>query len=343
MKELSTAPLQHRNLRGILVQLLGIAIGIAALAWCIHLALQPQNKEALAQLRGISFANATGLLALTFVSIALNGLCFWATIRGQKQLNPVDLIATNCIATLLALVPFKASLVFRVLIHNRRDNIPLFTIGAWFAAVGVGALLVVGPIIIATYWREKIDVPWMMAVGLGTPTILACVMMVANAISGPDGLQRVQAIAHKLPTSLPARFSASGAFAQMHSGCDMVSSRWFVVALVFRAADLLVQAARFYLVSQIMGIELSFGNAMLFSGCYFLIGVLSPSGAAGSREAGVTALAKLRAVISWESLAPIALTVTACELIVLVVLSPIAALILKPWRLKPTQPPASSS
>lgn len=334
--------MQRRSVLSISVQLAGIAVGIAALAWCIHLAMQPQHRDAFLRLRDISLAHALTLLSLTVVSLVLNGLCFWATIRAHRQLGVVDVLATNCIGTLLAFLPFKLSVVFRVLVHNRRDAVPLFTIGAWFAAVALGALLIVGPLTAATLWREKIDAQWFLVVGLATPAAAALAMTLARLLSGPAGLQHLQRFAASMPTDIPRRISHSAIFAQIHSGCAMVCSAWFALSLIIRALDLLVQAARFYLVSRVLGVELSFGNAVLFSGCYFLIGVVSPSGSAGAREGGVTALAKLRSVLSWESLAPIALTVTACELVVLMVLSPFAALVLKPWRLKPPATPAST-
>ena len=318
----------------ILIQITGFLLGIAALLWCIHLALQPHNKEALSQLRGISIANAAALLSLTILSIALNGLCFWATVKAKEDLKPIEVIATNCIATLLAFVPFKVSVLFRILIHNRRDRIPLLTIGSWFAAVGLGAFLVVGPLTAASLWRKQIDFPWIAAVIIGITVFAAITMTIARTVDGDLGLTRLQMIAAKLPTLLPARFAGSRAFAHLHAGCGMVASRWFALGLVVRALDVLVQAARFYIVSELVGVELGYSNALLLSGCYFLIGVISPSGAAGSREGGATAVAKLLAIPAWESVAPVALTVTACELIVLVVLSPIATIMLKPWRLR---------
>ncbi len=342
---MSDDPKRPRSALSILLQITGFLIGLAALMWCIQLALQPHNKEALLQLRGISIADATALLALTILSVALNGLCFWTTVKAKEDLKPVEVIATNCIATLLAFVPFKASVFFRILIHNRRDRIPLLTIGSWFAAVGLGALMVVGPLTAASLWRKQIDVPWLAAVIIGIPAFAAIAMGVARAVDGPQGLARLQFLASKLPTSWPRKFAGSQAFTHLHAGCGMVASRWFAVGLVIRGLDVLVQAARFYIVSKVLGVELAYSNALLLSGCYFLIGVLYPGGAAGSREGGVTAVAKMLAIPAWQSVAPVALTVTACELIVLVVLSPIAAIILKPWQLRGSreleQPPAS--
>jgi hypothetical protein len=245
-------------------------------------------------------------------------------------------VATNFLGCLLAEVPFKLSAIFRAFIHNRRDGVPLLTIGAWFAAVGLGMLLVVGPLTGLSFWRKDIDAVWMIGVLAGVPALAAATMISARYFSGAHGLERLLSFSRFLPArglrNLAEKMIRSRPFGQLHAGFELVGSRFFALGLIFRASDVILQSTRFFLVARLLGITVSFGNSLFLSGSYFLIGVLAPSGSAGSREGGVTAVARLLEIPAWRSIAPVALTVGAFELLTLLAFSPICVLILKPWK-----------
>ena len=329
-------PPGRSRLISILIQVAGILVACAALAWVVHLAMEPANREALRKLQDITLGQGSAIAALTILSFVLNGMCFWACVRQRHSIPPVEMVATNFLGCLLAEVPFKLSAIFRVFVHHRRDRVPLLTIGAWFAAVALGMLLVVGPLTGLSLWRKDIDSIWLIGVLAGVPALACGTMAAAGYFSGPQGLGRLEGLSRILPgkrlQGLAENVFRSRPFGQLHAGCDMVASRFFAVGLVFRAADVIVQSFRFLLVARLLGVGISFGNSLFLSGSYFLIGVLAPSGSAGSREGGVTAVARLLDIPAWRSIAPVALTVGAFELFTLLAFAPFGILLLKPWR-----------
>jgi len=85
----------------------------------------------------------------------------------------------------------------------------------------------------------------------------------------------------------------------MHAGFDMVacpvSSIW---ASVFRLLDVLAFAGRFVVAAAVLGLPISGNDALLLGSVYFLIGVFSPFGMLGTREAGTIGAAALFGVSS---------------------------------------------
>ena len=79
-------PLWKRLLRATF-QIGGFLIGIALLVWCVRRGLSPENRGQLALLRSASPGLVASLLGLTVVSIALNGLIFWAVLRPVRRLR----------------------------------------------------------------------------------------------------------------------------------------------------------------------------------------------------------------------------------------------------------------
>src|ERR1051325_3196290 len=127
------APRKRRLLR-VALQVLGFAAGLASLAWCISKAFKtdphdPVNKfeRLMHPPPGLFIAG----LALSFATLPINGLLFWVGLLPARRLKASDLVATNGLCSFLAYLPLKTGAIVRVLIHNRRDGVPLLTIGAW--------------------------------------------------------------------------------------------------------------------------------------------------------------------------------------------------------------------
>ena len=101
-----------------------------------------------------------------------------------------------------------------------------------------------------------------------------------------------------------------------------------------RMADIVVQAFRFMLAATILGQPLSWDQAVLAGGAYFLIGAAAPTGQLGAREAGTAGLmAMLVPYIEWQSFAPVVVVISGAEMIVLLAGSVIGAAYLRPDRL----------
>ncbi len=104
--------------------------------------------------------------------------------------------------------------------------------------------------------------------------------------------------------------------------------------LGLRLIDLGAQSARFWLAAKATGQELSFSGAVLLASIHFLIGVLSPGGALGLREGGVTGAASLLAGagVGTGGFAVVALTVSAAELLCNTAGAGAALAYLRPWK-----------
>ena len=166
-------------------QVFGFAIGIALLWWCVHEAMK--NRDALKRLADATPGQIASLIGATLIVIFASGAAFRETLYPVRRLPMLEVQATNVVACLLALLPFKLSIFFRVLIHNRRDHVPLFTIAAWFGAVSVVILCVLVPMLGAGIWRGRADALWFFGAGGGMLATLLTVLLVARWVAKPRG------------------------------------------------------------------------------------------------------------------------------------------------------------
>lgn len=313
------------------LQIVGFLAGLALLGWCVTVALRPENRDQLARLREAQPWEIAALLGLTATSLIVNGLSFWATIRPIRPIAAPAVLATNALATFLNYLPFKVGALVRIAIHNRRDRVPLLTIGAWFAAMTVLISAALTPLISASFWRRTIDGPWWAASIGGLVTCYLAVVGVARLFAGPRGLARLTSFAARLGWSWPTRLLGSGAFAQLQGGLTILAdAKASALTMLFRIADIAVQSVRFVLVAHIIHEPLSFANAFLAASTYFVIGVVSPAGMLGSREGGTAALVSVPASAT--------LLVGASEIIVNLVGALIAVAYLRPDRLLRAKP-----
>lgn len=306
-----------RSIARAAVQVVGFLAGLAALAWCVQQALEPRNREQIAKLSEAPAWSLAAILGLTAASIALNGIIFWATLRPVRRLRPADVLAVNALATFLAYLPFKLSAITRVLIHNRRDGVPLAIIGAWFGSVGLVLIVAMVPSALAGLWRNGIDAWWFLLGPGGTAVLGIGMIAMSRTFRGEAGVTRMEAVLRAVGLGAGGRLLRSRFWLHLHEAFTILSSPGAVAGTIaLRLVDTGVQAARFVIAAQILGQPLAIEQAVLLAVTFFLIGVVSPTGMLGFREAGAAGMAGVLAFATSEEFAAVALTVGAAEAIV---------------------------
>ena len=274
------------------IQGLGFVGALALLGWCVRAALSPDNREQLSRLADAPAWSVAALLGLSAASVALNGVAFWCALLPAQRLHASDTIATNALANFLNYLPFKLSAISRVVIHNRRDRVPLLTIGGWFGAVFSVMVASLAPLVAASLWRQSVDGVWWTVAFLGPVASGGGLVALARPFAGERGLVRLHALLDPLAVGPLRRALRSERFAQLHAGVTMLADpRAVAVGVAVRLADVAVQSARFVLAASILGVALPWDHAALVASSYFLISVLSPFGTLGTREAGTVWLA----------------------------------------------------
>jgi hypothetical protein len=226
--------------RTVALQALGGLVSLALLAWCVYTAWKGGSLE---KLRGLSGGDAWALAGLSLLSLTLNGSLFWVTLRPVKRLRWVDVLAVNAVATFLAYFPFKLSIVWRVLVHNRRDGLPVLTIGAWLMSNAAVVLAVLLPPALAGLWRQRVDGVYLAASLGGILVLLLALHGVARWLGGERGLERLRGLLGR--RGWRGRVASSQKFARLHQGLGMLAhAPTLASAAGLRLADLLVQAVR---------------------------------------------------------------------------------------------------
>ncbi|MCC6660228.1 MAG: flippase-like domain-containing protein [Phycisphaerales bacterium] len=290
--------------RWIAVQLLGFAVCVAALVWCVRAALSPGNREQLTRLWDAPLSSLAGLVGLTALSLLVNGVIFWATLLPVRRIPASDMIAVNALATFLAYLPFKASMIARAAIHKRRHGIPVTLVAGWFAAVAAVLLCTVAPLAAVSLWRGRIDWAW-AAVGFGGTAVLA-VVMAATA-------RRIRAWLAS-PGGGKWRELLRGPMGNIAQAFTILSDARIVSATIgLRLVDTAGQAARFMLAAAVLGAPLPVEQAVIVSVSFFIIGIVSPAGMLGVREAGAAGLAGLLAITGSREFAAVSVLVGATE------------------------------
>lgn len=314
-------------------QILGFVVGLGLLGYCIRVALQPRNQEQLAKLLDAPLHEKLSLVGLSIVVVLISGSVFHVAISPVKKLRWLDVQAVNVIACLLALLPMKLSLVFRVLMHNRRDRVPVLTIGAWFAAISAVMGVVIGPILGVTMLRGTPDALWAaLSVG-GAVACAALLLLVARTLRDERVWMRFAGVWSRVP--VPGLLKSRALQERAHEGVRMLASpRAIALGMALRVVDIGVQAARFKIAAAIVDQPLAWDQAVLAGAMFFLIGALAPTGQVGAREAGTAGfLGMFLASIDFSSFAIVVLMVSATETVVLLVGSMLGLAYLRPDRL----------
>jgi hypothetical protein len=303
-------PARRPSARAIALQILGFALSVALVVWAVRLAMSKGDAEQLAKLASPPTVPLLVLLGATLASISVNGLIFATLVRPIRKLPAGELIAVNAIATFLSVLPFKLGLLARVVIHTRRDNLPLRDIVSWFASVAGVTLAVLLPLTAITLWRQQADAIWALSGLLLVPA--SCVIVVVGA-------RFVRSTPKLKPLAL---------------GADRILTQRSAVARagVLRAIDTALLATRFAAAAAIIGVSLDADSAVVLGSTYFLVSVLAPTGATGFQLGGTITIAAWEA-LPVETAAILALAVAISEFGVALIMATIGAIALRLDRL----------
>lgn len=275
----------------IVAQSVGLLISLSLLGWAISLALGERNQASWDAMRSAHWQTVATLVGLSLVSLTLNGLMFWITLRPLQRLKPLEVIGVNAISTFLSVLPFKVGLATRVLIHHRRDGVRFRYIVAWMAGMGALALATLLPLAGAGLWRKDLDALWWL-VAVGGLLVCNGAGIVLGRLSGRrTWLARLSLGSYEIVRDAPT----------------------VVGHLLLRLLDIAILAGRFTAAAAIAGHSLPPDQAILIATTYFLLSVLAPAGTLGFREAGVAALGLARG-LDEGALALTALIVSVAEL-----------------------------
>ncbi|MBX3321919.1 MAG: flippase-like domain-containing protein [Phycisphaeraceae bacterium] len=304
----------------IAVQVVGFLIGLGLLGWCVRVALSEANREQLGKLIDADWGLVVALAACSAGTLMLNGLVFLAALWPVKRLAVLDVLAVNSVATVLSYAPFKLALAFRVVYHVKRDRVPLLTVIGWFGAVAVLAAVAVGPAFGASLVLPGGSGLWWAGWLGGAAAATAVMVGLARVFGGERGWARLLAFVRAVGFGWLLRWLGGEAGRKVHAGVDMLAhGRASAAGAVLRVGDIMVQAVRMGVAARILGIELDWGDAMVLASVYFAIGMISPFGMLGTREAGaagVATLAGLSGASGVEAVVTISLLVTASEAVV---------------------------
>ncbi len=322
----------------LVIQLVGFLIGMGLLAWAVGMAFSAENQEQFERLGEAPWHEAAALVLLSLGTLSINGLVFYVTLLPVRRLGVIDLQAVSAIASLFTYLPFKMSLVFRTVFHNRRDGVPLFTIAAWFGAIGVLIPAFVAPVLLASWVREDVDLLWFVIALGGVAVIGACVVLMARWFGPGRGIERIERLADATRIRPLSRFVRSAAFAHLHAGVVMLASARAVASTaVLRLIDLGLYGVRFKLAASMLGVELSWSDAIVSGAVFFFISASAPTGSLGLREGGTIGLAAAVGIAATPAqeanFAAVALLVTASEIAAYLVGTAMGILWLRPLRL----------
>lgn len=301
------------------IQLVGFLIGMALLAWALQMAFSAENQDQFKKLSEAPWHQVAALVLLSLGTLVINGLVFFVTLLPVRRLGVIDLQAISAIASLLSYMPFKMSLILRTVFHNRHDGVPLFTIAAWFAAIGVLIPAFVAPVIGASALRREVDLLWMVIAFGGAAVFAAIVVSLARLFGPGSGVERLERLADATRIRSLSKFVRSESFTHLHTGVVMLSSVRVVASnAALRLTDLALYGIRFKLAATMLGVDLSWSHAIVSGAVYFLIGASAPTGSLGVREGGTIGLAVALGIATTDAqqanFAAIALLVTAGEL-----------------------------
>lgn len=327
---------RHRRAIRSGLQVVGFAVGVALLVWAVKIVLAPENREMLDRLRDASTGQALLLAGLCAATVLLNGGCFWLVVRPVKRLRFVDLQATNAVACMLAPLPFKLSVIFRVFVHTARDRMAILTIGAWFACFGLLVVMTYAPVLLAGWWRQRADAMWAAAALVGVAASMGAVVVAAGWFGVESRWNGLTGWVLRLPWPGVVRRVLSGLIARGHEGVRMLSHGGIVFGSAgLRLADIGVHTARFVLAASILGLALPVDQAVLAGSAFFLIGMLWPAGQVGFREAGTAGMLSLIfPEIDFKPFMVVVTLISATELLTLLVMGAAGLAWLRPGGMR---------
>jgi len=339
-------PSSARRIVRVTLQIIGFAIGLALLWWSVSLALSEENREQIEKLGSASWRQVALLMSLTVVMVIVNGLIWHETIRPVRKVPMSDCQAANALATFLAYLPFKLSVISRWIIHTKRNNMPFLLVGGWIGAVAATGAISMLPPVAPTLVIGQINALWVVSSLLLVGVCCAITVTLSRWLGGERGLTRIRRFAAVVRLRLLNRFLHSEIFEEGHRAMDLLASwRTVLIVCALRMIDLAVQSARIALAASMIGVEIPLDQAVLLALVYFLIGVLTPVGMLGTREGGTMGAVAAMLGMSLEEVSPFAgvlLLVTGSESIVLVAMAGLSIIWLRPDRLIRRSPEQSA-
>lgn len=295
------------------LQVVGALVGIALLVWALVVVFSEENREQIERALNAPARLTIALVALSALSVVLNGVMFWAVARPIRKLNMMSVIGVNAIATFLSVLPAKLGLAVRGLVHHRRDGMPLRDVVAWLAAMSVLGLAALLPIGMVSRWRLDLDLVWLLlALGgvafthaIGVFLGRLCERGVMKGVLAKLSLGSWRIVCHPVPVCAHA---------------------------VLRVTDLGLLSVRFLVAAAILGLELPLDQAVLLGAMFFFFGVVAPAGTLGTREVAVAAIGVAIGLPQGPVYTAV-LIIAAVELATSFVMAAVASLWIRPDRM----------
>lgn len=267
------------------------------------------------KLRSAGVAQVALIVALGIASVVLNGLLWRQALRPVRPLPRADTISVNALATVLAYLPFKPSVILRVAYHHRFDHVPIMLFGGWAAAVGIGMIAGLGPgVLAATIPELRANLPLLLLSMIAGAGFAGClVITIARTMSHGMGWRLFRRSAAALFGRRAIRVLRSTPVRHLHASTRMLASPADTMLVVtLRLLDAGTIALRFALVASILGTPLQASQALVLGITYFVVGTAAPTGTAGVREG---AAAGVLALLHVEDSMPVILLVGAAQVI----------------------------
>ncbi|MHC4976310.1 MAG: lysylphosphatidylglycerol synthase domain-containing protein [Planctomycetota bacterium] len=293
------------------VQIIGLIVGIAMLAWVVRMATTPDNREQLAHLLRDGWDTLGLVLALASLTLFFNGVLFWLAIQPLHKLPFWHIQRVNAAATMAAPLPYKISMAIRFAVHRKADQIPFTHLFAWFASFGVLMLSVALPLSAVSFAHDTVDTLWWT---------LAILAVAVAAIT----LRHVSQHTRSTP-----RLRAL----TLDTGAILGNPTVVWQSTLLRLLDMACFGARFWLVSRAIGHPMTIDQVVLATSVFLVAGMLAPAGTLGIREGAVASMGFLPGSLDPEVLASVTLVVSAAEILSATVFGTGALVWLKPWRL----------
>ena len=258
--------------RKLIMQLVGFAIGLVMLAWCIRTALKGGDWS---KLREANPWLVAGLAGCSLTSLLVNGAVFWLVIRPAHPLKLHHLELLNMVTAVLNYAPVRLGLIARVAYHIRVDRMSLLLIGGWLAAIGYTMALTMGAVMVVTLLRQTYDWSWFVWALVLAATLGLCgaltigAINAAQAILGAEWVDRVGKGMHRMLRQPIALWGAIG----------------------LRVVDIGAFTGRMACAAAILKLSLT-GSEIVLLAVTALAMSLFPLGRVGYREAGVAFFAQ---------------------------------------------------
>ena len=293
------------------LQLAGFAIGLALLWWAIRSAFtSPAQRAQLERMFHLPWWQVAALVGLSAATVALDGLVFRAVLAPLRVLRKRDLVAVAGVCSALSYLPFKMSMLFRILYHRRRDGLSVLTIGSWILAAAAVLLASLLPVALAGALVKPGPLWWCAALG-GTVGCALAGHLLARVLAKDTTRGFVARMATSAGARGLERFLAGSAFGRLWAGVHMLADpRALLVSMALRTLIVACQGLRFYLAARWLGVDLPVEHALVAGSAYNLLQAVAPTGVGGLREWGASGAL---AMLGTPGMMAVALAVTAAE------------------------------